>query len=86
MTFERKVQNGISYIEMEKAPVEEMQKLRGIVMDNWTTSENYKAKEKAHPFVQGYNEEEGWIFIEFWSSDLEAIEKYIQYLNEKMKG
>lgn len=40
---------------------------------------DYKIKDKSHPFLQG--NERGWILIEFWTVNLDAINDFITYLN-----
>lgn len=58
--------------------------LRSILSDNITTSAHYKAKQGLSPFLQGYDENSGWVFIEFWTRDRSAVEKYANYLRERL--
>lgn len=55
--------------------------LKRCVCDNYTESEYYKAKDKVKPFIQSYTD--NFIMVEFWTKDFEAIEKYVNFLNEK---
>lgn len=50
------------------------------VQNCYMDSVAYKAKQGVSPFIQSLGEEEGWILIEFWGGDKEAIEKYVGLL------
>jgi len=56
--------------------------LKMAVINNHMDLDYYKMKDKVNPFLQGYDVE-NWIMVEFWTDDFEAIEKYIDFLNEK---
>lgn len=58
--------------------------LRQLLSNNVTTSAHYKAKQGLSPFLQGYDENSGWVFIEFWTQDRNAVEKYANYLRERL--
>lgn len=54
-------------VVVENGTREQMIALRSSVTDNWTDSPHYKAHRKSHAFLQSYDEQGGWCFIEFWS-------------------
>lgn len=68
---------------------EECERLRLIVTNNWMNSDDYKMKEHVSPFLQGYappadGRNDGWVLVEFWSSDREAIDAYVAHVNKRM--
>lgn len=71
-------------IQAQNLPVKECQRIRMHVLDNWIDSPWYKAKDKAHPFLQGYDENSGWILVEFWTSNREGIQAFVDMLNEEV--
>lgn len=65
--------------------VDIMRKLRGIISNSWMDSDDYKARKRAHPFIQGYEEDRGgWMFVEFWTDDKDACQAYVDYLNGRL--
>lgn len=46
---------------------EQVKAVRASVVCNYTPSEDYKINQQARGFVQGYDEQGGWVFIEYWS-------------------
>jgi len=76
--------HGMSGIEVQNDP-KAAAFLNNAVLNNWMESEDYWAKQKVSPFVQGYDHRDGWILIEFWLGTPEDHQKYCQYLNNKYK-
>lgn len=64
-------------IVLENVPAACMNEIKGFVCNNWMDSEAYRLKRKVNPFLQGVDEFSGWMFIEFWSRDIEAMEHYV---------
>ena len=59
------------------------QLLRNVVLNNWINSEDYKAKLKVSPFLQGYDERSGWALVEFWLGSTQDHLDFVDYLNAK---
>lgn len=61
--------------------------VRGIATNQDIFSTDYRVRKAAGVFLQGYKEphtehgNDGWILIEFWSDDREAITDFRNYLN-----
>lgn len=55
--------------------------IRSIVSNNFTNSLDYKMKSFVQPFIQGYDENSGWILIEFWGGCVDTRKMYVEYLN-----
>lgn len=67
--------------------VEDFQKkqdfLRMAVSANHIESEYYQMRvNKGKPFLQGFSDNE-WVLVEFWTSDFDAVEEYVDFLNRK---
>jgi hypothetical protein len=62
--------------------------LRAIVTNQYMNSEDYKMKQPASPFLQGFelprNGNDGWVLIEFWTEDRTAIDAFVSYINKRM--
>lgn len=68
---------------------DECEAIRGVVCNNWVDSLDYKMKKHAEPFLQGYRlpwegAPDGWILIEFWSQNREAIEAWVRHLERRL--
>jgi hypothetical protein len=65
----------------------ECEALRWIICNNHQDSDDYKRSRAANPFLQGYQpplrdgQKDGWILVEFWSMDRDAIDIYVNYIN-----
>lgn len=70
--------SGLPGIELFHASRETCQAIRAIMQNNWTDSEDFKARKGSGAFLQGYQEEEGWVLIEFWLPDYTA---FVNHLN-----
>lgn len=55
--------------------------IRSVVLNNLTSSEDYKQRQNPAPFLQGYDPERGWVLVEFWGRD---IEPYVEYLRTRI--
>jgi len=71
--------HGMLCIEVQRVTVEQCQFLRSAVLDNRTDSMFYLKRQTARPFLQG--DDDGWILIEFWSRDEQAVNEYVAWLN-----
>ncbi len=69
-------------VEAEGLDIREFEAARIFVSASHMDDPAYKAKTGAQPFLQGENQYDNWILIEFWSHDLERIDNYIKLLNE----
>lgn len=74
-------------IQSHELTLDECRLISGVVCNKLTTSADYKAKKGAEPFLQGYqepfyNEKDGWILVEFWSDNREAIDRFVAHLNK----
>jgi hypothetical protein len=64
----------------------ECQLLRGIILNNRLDSLDNQACGASRPFLQGYQEalpgeSDGWVLIEFWTSNIVAIKLCVVYIN-----
>ncbi len=64
--------------------------IRALIMDNWLESEAYKLKGNSRPFLQGFElpmkgKNDGWVLVEFWTENQSGIQKWIDFLNKKLK-
>jgi hypothetical protein len=57
--------------------------LKFAVLANHIESPFYKAKQKVNPFIQSLSD--NFIMIEFWTYDFDAVESYVEFLNEQYK-
>ena len=63
---------------------EEAFNVKCIVTNNYTPSLDYRMKQICSPFVQGYDERDGWILLEFWYGSKIDCELYIEYINDQI--
>lgn len=69
---------------------EQCEKVRSLVCNNYMPSKSYQLGQKCSPFLQGYRPPyekdgaNGWVFVEFWSEDKEAMMKFVDFINEEM--
>lgn len=64
--------------------------VRRIVTNRYMSSEDYKLKSGCEPFLQGYqeplhDENDGWVLVEFWSTNRPAMEKFTAHVNAEIK-
>lgn len=71
-------------IQSTELSIEHMRILKRIVTNQWVNSRDYQEKQGAHPFLQGYDEHNPWILIEFWTNDGAAIGNFLAYCNEQL--
>ena len=64
---------------------EEAFNVKCIVTNNYMPSLDYRMSRTVQPFVQGYDEQEGWILIEFWMGSKLDCELYVQYINDQIE-
>ncbi len=74
--------HGQSCIEAQDLPAWKIARVKQIVCNNYTPSEDYQKSYPAQPFWQG--EDRDWFLVEFWTADLEKIQEFISYVNEKI--
>lgn len=70
---------GIIMTGLRKACFDE---IRAFVLNNWSDCEEYKMKRGVSPFLQGQDERDGWLFIEFWGSDMAAKNRYAEAIRK----
>lgn len=46
----------------------------------------YKVRHEAAAFLQGYNSEEGWVLVEFWTNNLAACQAFVDYINSHISN
>lgn len=78
-------------VTSHKLTLEQCQRVRHVVCNNWMKSDDYIIKGPASPFLQGYQEpmegkDDGWILVEFWTRDRDAIQKFVDHLNKRVFG
>ena len=71
-------------------PLQTMKTISRIISNQFTDSTDYKLNSRAHGFLQGYeprNEEGGgWILVEFWTKNMEAIQALVDYINSEINN
>lgn len=67
---------GVTFLH---ASPELCQEVRATVLDNWDNSPTYQIRRDAAPFLQGFDEKDGWIFVEFWS-EATAQKPFVEHL------
>jgi hypothetical protein len=85
--IEQDVMHQVPKIEFFGKEVEWVQKLRGLVCANQMGNPAYEMKHstEASPFVQGYDEQDGWIKIEFWGDSKSKALEYVDFLRGEME-
>src|SRR5690349_8456200 len=64
--------------------------VRAIVTNRYMESDDYILRQPTGAFLQGYEEPhdranpDGWVLVEFWSDDLAAIQKFVNYINKQI--
>jgi len=62
-----------------------IEKIHQIVrLTQFSNDPNYEVVKNACPFLQGYNIGSGWIQVEFWTMDGDAIQLFIDFVNEEI--
>lgn len=74
--------HGMPCVEGRNLTPEQCQTVRSVVTDNWTGSPSYKLRTACSAFLQGYQEDDGWVLVEFWSREPAAIDAFVKHLNE----
>jgi len=69
-------------IQLTNANSLEISYLKRAIMANHIDDIFYKMKQNVHPFLQGIDEQSGWILIEFWTNNKKACQEYICFLND----
>lgn len=69
--------------------LEECRYVYGVISNCYTPSQDYQLRVKAGAFLQGYqepapSESDGWVLVEFWTDNRQAIDAFVQYLNDGM--
>lgn len=76
-------------IQAHDLTLDECKTVRRIVCNQWMPSKDYQLKRDAEPFLQGYqeprdNEQDGWVLVEFWSANREAIDRFVAHVNKEV--
>jgi len=74
----------LSRIEAHDLSVEQAEKIREIVCNQWMDSVDYRLKIPAAPFLQGYTADghRSWVLVEFWSDDEAAKRNFVDHINQ----
>jgi len=56
-------------------------RVKRIALDNDTRNISYKLAKQSGAFLQGFDVESGWIFIEFWK---EEYQEFVDYVNKRL--
>jgi len=70
------------YTELRGLGEEQFCRVMSVMEDDFVRSPTYKLRYPAHAFLQGADQYDGWVMIEFWSKDEGAIQVFIDHLNE----
>lgn len=81
----KKSNHGLNCIELENTSIEVMNIMKRIVTNQYSISEDYHYAKNAGCFLQGFEPKYGWILIEFWSSNMDNIFEFINYLSQKLE-
>lgn len=71
---------GTPCFELFGAPSELRDNIKRVIQANHLDDPDYQARIKAQPFIQGDDDHDGWLFIEFWQR-WESAEEFVNYLN-----
>ena len=77
-------------VQLHGLTKEQCRTVRGVVCNGYMKSEDYVLKYPAGPFLQGYqepcgdDEKDGWVLVEFWSRDMQAIQQFVDHLNQRV--
>ena len=67
-------------LQWQGLSIKECHKIRNAMLDNNINSKVYKLRCPSGAFLQGYDESNGWILIEFWLSDFQPFVDYLDSL------
>lgn len=77
-------------VEAHDLSTAEYMRLRSIVTNQYMFSADYRYSKPASAFLQGeqppFDENDGWILIEFWTRDRKAIDDFVAYINSQMEA
>lgn len=80
--------HGMRCIQAHDLTQQECQIIRGIVCNIHMDSEDYRLRQPAGPFLQGYEEpfhgRDGWVLVEFWSDDVAGIRAFVEHINRAL--
>ncbi len=77
--------HGMKCIQGDKVPIEAMEVVRGMVLNNWMDSIDYKPHQAAGAFLQTYCEDRngtGFIMVEFWHADYMP---FVEHVNNELR-
>ncbi len=80
--------HGMNCVQLTDATQEECDIVKATIVNTDSTSQDYIKRIEAHPFLQGFDapkhNNDGWVLIEFWTDNLQQIQKFVDYLNDKL--
>ncbi len=81
--------SSLDCIEASDLSPEQFKAIRTLMSDNYSLGETYKIRQPSHAFLQGQQEprpkqHDGWVLIEFWTGDKDAIAKFISFVNKAL--
>ncbi len=77
-------------IKAHDLSLEQCEDIRGILTNAYMPSDDYQLRHPTGAFLQGYVEpregkDDGWVLVEFWSTDTAAIQTYIDHINDQLE-
>ncbi len=81
---------GLSCIRAHDLDEHECRHVHNVVTNNYMPSDDYKLKIKSGAFLQGFmmptgDLNNGWVMIEFWSRDEQAIRDFVKHVEDGLK-
>lgn len=81
--------HGMRCIEAVNLTREQCQTVRRVVTNRDSLSEDYRLCTPVGAFLQGYDDSrgdkgEGWVLVEFWQGDADAIQAFIDHINRQV--
>ena len=83
LSVERSI-HGLPSVQMTGATPAQMRVVRSAVLRNHMADPVYHLHKTAGAFLQGYEEESGWLLVEFWAEDATRYRPFVDYLNDEL--
>ena len=68
-------------IRAEGLTVRECHIVRRCVTNQWMNTQDYRLSRACGAFLQGYDEKTGYVLVEFWAENREAMEAFTAHVN-----
>lgn len=85
LTVETSV-HGLPSVQMRNATTDQMHAVRMAVGANRIGDPVYHLAKDAGVFLQGYDEHDGWVLVEFWTRDEGRYQPFVDHLNTVLFG